>query len=267
MHPTEAINVVEQVLRDLVREVLGDEWRKHPTLDVAELESKREEDRKKRRGVIGTDDLIAFLEFYHLKEIVEKNWELFAPALGKKKYFSVYMDRLEGFRNPAMHSRELLPFEVSLVNGIAGEIRNQVTIFRSAKGPDMQYYPEILQVSDVTHGINVTQSMMTGITLRPGDTVQFRCIATDPQGRDLRWIMYLMTRGGSYVMRDQSVGDEVTLTWNVEPIDVREYAPVSIRVTSEPGEYHRHGDWDQEWLFHYRVDPELDAPRGKQANE
>ena len=40
-----------------------------------------------------------------------------------RKTFDVYMDRLEEFRNPPMHSRTLVPFEVALVEGMTGEIR------------------------------------------------------------------------------------------------------------------------------------------------
>lgn len=66
MQPTEAINLVEVVLRDLIREVIGDSWQSDPSIDVQKLEGKREEERAKRRGVLVSDDLLAFTEFTQL---------------------------------------------------------------------------------------------------------------------------------------------------------------------------------------------------------
>lgn len=260
MQPTEAINLVEKVLRDLIREVMGDEWRNHPSLDIARLEEKRADDQAKRRGVVGTDDLIEFLEFFHLRDIIHKNWPQFEGALGKKKYFTVYMDRLEGFRNPAMHSRDLLPFEVSLVHGIVGEINNLVTIYRSQKGPDMNYYPEVLRIRDETHGFDHKQrnALSSEVILRPGNRVEFRCSARDPQGRELRWFLYTLTPSRSANMRDQAVGDDVTLVWDGEPHDVQALNSAIITVESD-GKYHRLGNHDDRWELPYRVDPELEA--------
>jgi hypothetical protein len=222
------------------------------------LEAARSNELTRRRGAKVSEDLLDFTEFIQLRAIIGYHWEKFKPVLKSQKIFNVYMDRLGAFRNPTMHTRPLLEFETYLVRGIVGEIRNLVTLYRSEQGPDMNYYPEITQVTDTTHGITITQLMQTGIILRPGNTVTFKCVATDPQDRDLEWVMYTTSKGGHHIMRDQANGDEVTLTWNVEDHDVRLNAAVSIRVTSS-GEYHRHGDWDQERLFHYRVDPPVES--------
>lgn len=255
MEPTEAINLVEVVLRDLVREVIGDAWQGESYIDLAVLERKRDEERSKRRGVAVSDDLLAFTEFLQLQRIIEKNWTKFEPALKKKKYFDVYMDRLAGFRNPAMHSRTLLPFEAALVEGIVGEFRNLVAIYRSTQGPDMKYYPEIDQIVD-SFGNRIRPAMDTGVVLRPGDEISFKCVGTDPQGRDLSWVMYTAAPTGGLKETDFVEGQEAVLTWSVSDEDVRERAVVSIRLVSS-GPYHRHGSWDHEYLFSYRVDPPL----------
>ena len=128
MEPTEAINLVEVVLRDLVRLVLGDSWMQSRRVDIADLEVKRTEDRAKRRGTAVNEDLLAYTEFTQLQAIIIDNWPKFEPALGKKKYIDAYFSRLSGFRNPAMHSRPLREFERDLVNGIVGELLSPATL-------------------------------------------------------------------------------------------------------------------------------------------
>lgn len=71
------------------------------------------------------------------------------------------MDRLGGFRHPAKHSRTLVPFEVSLVDGIVGEIRNLIAKYRNTQGLDMKYYPEIDQITD-SFGREINSRTPTG---------------------------------------------------------------------------------------------------------
>ena len=58
------------------------------------------------------------------------------------------MDRPEEFRNAPMRSRTLVPFERALAEGMAGEIRNKVTIYRSALDPADRHFPRIEYVRD-----------------------------------------------------------------------------------------------------------------------
>lgn len=254
MDSGEAINLLEVVLRDLIREVMGEGWLDY--VDVNKLEGKRSAEAAKRRGIIATDDLIAYTEFFELKSIVLGNWALFEPALSKRKYFETYMDRLEGLRNSVMHSRTLLPFEEQLVQGIVGEIRNLVTIYRSTQGPDMKYYPQITEIVD-SHGLRLTPDRETGITLRPGQLVTFRCSASDPHGRELSWKLTVPSRDHHREkVRSRATGDEVTLTWHVEEGDVRERSWIVIYLAST-GPFHRHGFCDDSMEACYTVDPPL----------
>jgi hypothetical protein len=63
MEPSEAINLVERVLRNLVRTVLAEGWKSHKSIDIADLESKPAADLAKRRGSLVADDLLNFIEF------------------------------------------------------------------------------------------------------------------------------------------------------------------------------------------------------------
>ncbi|QOH56242.1 hypothetical protein [Rhodococcus rhodochrous] len=255
MEPTEAINTVEVVLRSLVREVIGDSWQSVSSIDIAKLEEKRAAELAKRRGVAVPDDLLAFTEFYQLRNIVNNRWNEFSDALGKKKYFDVYMDRLEGFRNPAMHSRSLLPFEEALVHGITGELRNLIAIYRSRKEGNMEFYPVIDSIID-SFGHQLTTNQYVEIPLRPGEQVTFRCAGTDPDGRALIWNLNTNPPIDGLSPTDQAIGNEVTLTWTVGDNQVGERTTVLIEMAST-GPHHRHHTFDGGMVIWYRVDPPL----------
>lgn len=250
---TDAINLVEVVLRDLIREVIGLEWQTVIGLDLSRLEAGRKNEMGRRRGAIVSTDLLDYADFVVLQIVVDAKWNAFKPVLKNSKHFKLYMDRLGAFRNTSMHSRELLPFEESLTIGMTGEIRNLVTIWRSEQGPDMKYYPEIISVSD-SLGSRLVNGRASTTALRPGETIEFKCAGTDPHGRNLFWEIRVQSRGNSMVQEDARKGDEVTLTWNVVNNHVRENTDVWVTVTSD-GEYHRHGEFDDRFHLSYRVLP------------
>jgi hypothetical protein len=111
VQPSDAIHLVERVLRDLIRELLGDKWQDHKSIDMARLEEARSTEATRRRGVLLPNDLLEYADFMLLGVIIENHWEDFKPVLGSIKHFKVYIDRLGTFRNPVMHTRSLLPFE------------------------------------------------------------------------------------------------------------------------------------------------------------
>jgi hypothetical protein len=255
MEPTEAINLVEVVLRDLVREVLGDSWTQSRRVEIDRLEEKRREDIAKRRGTAVNEDLLAYTEFIQLQQIILDSWDKFGPALGKKKYIEAYFDRLNAFRNPAMHSRPLREFERDLVNGIVGELRNLVVIYRSTKGPDMEYYPKIEQVTD-SFGNNPAAGSESDrrLRLKVGDVVKFQCRGWDPQDRNLSWELRIGRYGLDGKVTTEAYGAEVTLTLVITERMVQERLLVEIVMMSD-GQYHRNGSYDEFCEFYYAVDP------------
>lgn len=254
MDPTEAINLVEVVLRDLVRLVLGGTWTQSRRVDIETLEAKRREDAAKRRGTIVNDDLLAYTEFTQLQQIILDDWEKFSAALGKKKYIEAYFDRLNGFRNPAMHSRKLLEFERDLVNGIVGELRNLVVLYRSTLGPDRTYYPKIEQVVDSFGGHPGNSLSDPGVRLKVGDVIRFECRGLDPQGRTLTWTVTVLMR--TEVLA-QSEGSEALLEFSITEGMVGESLQVLVMLTSD-GKYHRYGFYDDFCVFKYAVDPPME---------
>lgn len=71
MEPYEAINLIEVVLRRLIRAAIGDDWQNETFIDVAKLNSKRADEANKRRGMYASADLLRYVEFYQLKKIID----------------------------------------------------------------------------------------------------------------------------------------------------------------------------------------------------
>ncbi|WP_280880403.1 hypothetical protein [Streptomyces pseudovenezuelae] len=252
MEPTEAINGIEASLRLLIRSVLGSDWVTRGTLDVATLEARREEERKRRDGAAIESDLLAYTHIYELRKIIVKNWEEFKPALLERKRFDIYMDRIEDFRNVPMHSRDLLPFERDLLSGIAGELRNVVTIYRSQRGPDLNHYPVVDSLVDsFGNEFNESGAHFTNLRLQVGQVVDFHCRGWDAQDRDLNWKLLTRNFRGE---ADSATGDTVNLRWVVDESAVGENTSIEIEMTSS-GKYHRHRSWDFSTRFAYHVDP------------
>jgi Swt1-like HEPN len=265
MEPFEAINVVEKVLRELIEVALrkhhGDDWMRHTGLSEERLtkwEDRRAEEKARRPGGKVDDRLISYSHLFDLKTIIDKRWEAFNECLGNKRTFGVYMERLEDFRNAPMHSRELLPFERSLVEGIAGEIRNRVTIYRSKLEGERQFFPRIERIvdsygsagDDESSRPSLARKVETGLILHPGDQVSYRCAGWDPDGRDLRWTLRVDMEN-----IDTATGNEVTLKWDVQVEHIGELKFVDVRVASDRS-YHRHAGCDDQVTFQYSVLPE-----------
>jgi hypothetical protein len=219
--PSEAIAIIETDLRELAKVVLtsarGGDWLQS-TLDPAEideLQGRLEEERKRRTPAVVPDELIAYTHIYELRKIIEKNWQFFAVALGEKKTFVVFMDKVEDYRNAPSHSRELLPHERSLLEGIAGEIRSRATAYRSSQAPDASYYPVIESIRDGFGNTpdrlstEVATTTEVGVRLRPGQVLRFECRGWDPQGRELIWRIGRVF--ASYAKGDPARGPSVVL--------------------------------------------------------
>jgi hypothetical protein len=253
MEPAEAINVVESVLRQAITQVLGIAW--SASFALEELECRRTEEAKSRNGAVVEEDLLAYMHLYELRKIIVKAWASFKPIFNDQKRFNVYMDRLEDFRNAPMHSRTLLPFERDLLAGIAGELRNSLTLWRSQKAPDMTWYPVVESITDSLGNdlSSATGNVVVPARLQVGDELTFRCVGSDPQNRVLTWTLSQFALGGPEL--DRATGAEATLTWRVTEVHVAETCIVVIRMQSD-GKYHRF-TWGGDFSLSafYTVDP------------
>jgi hypothetical protein len=255
MEPSEAVNVVESVLRQAIREVLGDAWRDVPGVDLPTLEGRRVEEGKRRNGAVVDEDLLAYTHLWDLEKIVLRWWEQFKPIFKDQPRFKVYMGRLGDFRDAPMHSRILLPFERDLLSGIAGEFRNALTLWRSERAPDMNWYPRMESITDsLGNSLALNQAnVVVPARLQVGDVLTFRCIGWDPQDRELTWTLKWQSLVSPEL--DRQTGGEATLTWRVQDQHVAESSIVVIQMMSS-GVYHRHSTGvDASVTAFYAVEP------------
>lgn len=266
--PTEAVNTCENALRELMANAFqakwGDGW-----LDKISTDKQRaswaekadlQEKRKARRGVVAVPPAgLAYSYLYELLAFADKNWEPLAEALGKKNEIMPVLDRFEQLRDLAAHGHSLRVFEQEFLSGVAGLIRNKVTIYMSSRDPADNYYPRIEVVSDefgnearVTVAMEVGGVSNTMLDLKVGQEITFTCTGTDPQDRRLTW--RLLVAGHTVVEAHAASGEVVELTWTVEGRHVREHQNVNIQLTSS-GEYHRYGYHDHSVAFTYNVRP------------
>lgn len=269
--PSAALAAAERALRSLLAVVLVDHYGAEGWLgqvasaeriakwtELAETETRT----RGARGVAVTStDPLDYAQLYELVDLAKRHWSLVAPALGNKAVTGALLDRLDDLRNTVAHNREVLPFEEDLLAGIAGEIRNRVTIYMSSKDPSGDYYPRVESITDglgnILDGQKTLSSenphVLTEQTLRVGDVVTFDCRASDPQGRTITWRLTVypgLTTGGPSVE-----GENARLEWLVTGDSVGESISVQIRMTSS-GPYHRWAPGhDGFGAFVYRVIP------------
>jgi hypothetical protein len=258
MGPAESINLVEVALRDLIEYVLAgkfgpDEWINEcgTPEKVERWRERRTEEGKRRDSIVAEDRLLYFSDFSDLAPIIKKHWELFKPCFGDRKTFDVYMDRLEESRNPPMHARSLVPFERALVEGMTGEIRNKVTIYRSEATAVDQHFPRIEFARDsFGHAGRSGGLAHTSLILHPDDEVVYECAGCDPMGHTLKWTMTVLPGGES----QQSEGPEVRFEWIVTEDNISALTFVSLKLISDRS-WHRHAGCDDEVNFGYAVLP------------
>jgi hypothetical protein len=264
VEPADWIAAVEQGLRSLVESVLsaalGSDWIQVSGLTEPRLEQlaqRRDEETKRRQGGTVDSNLLRYSNFFDLKTIIDKHWVKFKPILGDKQSFTTYFDRIVDFRNAPAHSRELLPFERDLLAGMAGEIRNRITIYRSAMGPDKEFYPKIESIRDPFGQESLPGRFEIGvrdpISLTVGQELEFLCRGWDPNGREIRWTLENGSIGGIPITEGR--GTQVSL----KMIVTEEYVGDRFRVVITlwgSGRFHRHsGSFDDSTAFLYRVLP------------
>lgn len=199
MEPTAAVVAMERALRQLMAyefsNEYGQEWLERVASEDqrAKWAERHDEEVRRRPAVLlGSEVGLEYSELYQLIEIAREYWKPLSKALGKQNSMMPLLDHFERLRNTASHSRELIVFERELMSGIAGEIRNKVTLHMTTEDPAGEFYPRIESVID-SFGTaiepwevgEVAGSAQSHTILHPGDTVTIRGTATDPQDRRL----------------------------------------------------------------------------------
>lgn len=267
MEPTLALRSIETALRLAVQAVLGDAWSKASGApDTEALEARRVEDGKRRDGVIASDSLLNFTETSHLTSLIEANWEKFKPIFDDKARTIAYFEVVNDVRNSIAHSRDLVPFERDLISGIAGQLRNQVSLFRSTRDGSLKYYPRIESLRDGfgSEAADPNKAATLSIEIprvEVGQTIDFSGSAFMARGKPVSW--WLQRNMAMYGREPIKVseGDDVAFSYTIQEADVGEHFELYVYIRTD-SKYHRvTGDTprvepcDDLRMFIYAVNP------------
>lgn len=246
----QALSQLENTLRDLAQRLLSrddadDAWLAACGVTANQLREwrrRRDSERIRRPGGQMEPCLLYYADLRPLFDLMLNNWDAgFNECFPDQAAFRVYADRLCAFRNPDAHSRSLMPFERHLAIGMAGQIRQEVTLFLSRGGRlERERWPRIEEVVD-NYGLRATGMSGGGrraesvVVLRPGATVTFSCRAWDPDGLEPDGILEVIGVGELATKR----GLSVEIEWAVDATHVGERVNVVFWLRS-PRAHHRH---------------------------
>ncbi|MDR5907596.1 Swt1 family HEPN domain-containing protein [Franzmannia qiaohouensis] len=260
MDISQALKDTENVLRDFISFVMkakyGQDWFGNAGISEDKIQrwkQRKEEDQK--RLAAADERLLYYADFYDIKKLISDNWGTvpeFSAALGKKKEVLFWLERLEGFRNPEAHRRDLLPHQKHLVLGIEGEIRMKLIRYRNKQESREDYYPRIEFARDSLGNGYIPEYVgcvfNTNTKLRPGDKLDFSVTATDPSGETL---LFALKKRSSKPPEWQK---ENNFSIEIEASDIGRRFIVQIIVKSQR-DYHQYGDYDDDARFEYEVLP------------
>ena len=271
--PLEAFETIERALRQLYSHAyfahFGADWltRIANESTIAGWAERQgvEAARRGKRGVrVVSTNPLDYAHFYDLKSIASQHWEPLKPALGAKNEALAFLARFDQLRDTVAHNRTLLPFEVELLSGIAGEIQNRVTIYMSEQFHDEQYWPRIIAVTDsFGNSLDGAQTLetsnpwvTTNLSLRVGDVVTFACRATDPEGRDPIWQFTPFPSDPHDLRIPEKTGDSVSFSWTVQPGNIGASSGVQITMRADSAHHRWPEGRDAFAGFFYRVLPQ-----------
>lgn len=110
------LHCFENELRDFIREALlekeGSNWQEILPVRIRELSESRRDAALKDSWLEGEkSDLLGFVDFGHLAQIIVAKWDHFSSVIPSQHWLKQRMDEIEKSRNFIAHNRMLLPTE------------------------------------------------------------------------------------------------------------------------------------------------------------
>jgi hypothetical protein len=186
------INEYENLLRTIILEFLGDNPSEYKISDerINKWKEKKDIEVKKSKGICLENRLIYYSDFYDLKTIINKNWELFSLVFLNKKRFEVFFEELENYRNSAMHGRSLTKSQNLILEGILLDQKNLKTIYHNKNKMKEDYFIQITKVSDNIGNIWSETGKSNKPILRVDDEYELLVEATDPLDREIIYELF-----------------------------------------------------------------------------
>jgi hypothetical protein len=259
----------ETAFREIVRSAIGPAWIddfKPDEIDDSKpdkseaLREKHAAEEKRRDGVSVSQDLLDYTEAYHLESLILKHWDKTGPILKDKKRTEVYLNLMLDVRNTIAHARPVVPFERHMLAGIAGQVQNLISRYRSESETADAYYASINYVRD-SFGDEGTRGgggeLQPRKRLKVGQVVTFECSATDPYDRDIAWDFTLFGPSRAVPLGNAD-GATTTFEWAVDSQHYGEGCRLTIAMGNN-SPYKRNVGNDDTVSFYYDVSPPVPA--------
>lgn len=190
------INEYENLLRTIILEILGENPSEYKISDdrMSNWNEKKDIEVKKNKGICLENRLIYYSDFYDLKTIINKNWELFLPVFLNKKRFEVFFEELENYRNSVMHGRSLTKSQNLILEGILLDQKNLKTIYHNKNKMKEDYFIQITKVSDNIGNIWSKTGNSNKPLLRVDDEYELLVEATDPLDREIIYELHFFNK-------------------------------------------------------------------------
>lgn len=250
MDPAKALSRIENSLRIAIRERLP-KWQSLLDSEAAEkLNNKATEEAKRRDGTVASADLLDYTETYQLTGLILKQWDQgsFKDVFDDLARTKVFLGVVEDYRNAVAHGRDLLAYEADLLSGVAGQLRNQVALYRSSATTRARYYPLIERAEDSfgrpgadPKSTNTIPNQAMRFDVGDVYTVKASAISA---GRDfeIRWTLdvkpYADPALGAVGGEVYASGDDVEISYTFTEANVREYMYVRL-LLSTTSKHHR----------------------------
>jgi hypothetical protein len=105
-------NQIRAFIRDTLEEKEGTSWMNEIPTKIKQFAEARQETAFKDSWLEGEKtDLLGFLEFGHLAQLIVNKWEHFQDIIPSQHWLKQRMDEIEKSRNFIAHNRMLLPSE------------------------------------------------------------------------------------------------------------------------------------------------------------
>jgi len=261
MDISQTLKDTENALRDFIFGVLsnsiGDNWLDKCGVTVERIKKwKERKNAEEKRQKFGTIDerLIYYADFYDIKKILKKHWNIFSETFRDWKTIEVYLSELEKLRDPRAHRRELLLHQKQLAYGNAGELRTIIVRYRSKLETSEDFFPRIESARDNLGNV-WTPSLMgftvyTKLVLRPSDTLEFIITASDPLGDNLQY--GISENIGPNLIKWEKNN---TLTYSIQEKNIGRIFSLYLSIIS-PRKYHAVGNYCDDFVqFTYTVLP------------
>ncbi|MGE4022948.1 hypothetical protein [Mycolicibacterium sp.] len=249
----------ETAFREIVRSAIGDSWVDELAPEkVDTLREKRDAEDKRRDGVIVSQDLLDYTEAYQLESLILKHWDKTGPILKDKRRAEAYLNLMLDVRNTVAHARPVVPYERQLLAGIAGQVQNLISLYRSGSETADAYYASINYVRD-SFGV---EGRRGGIgnnderkRLKIGQVIELEFSATDPHDREIEWAFSIYDKGRSKSSDlGTAIGTSGVFIWTVGEEEVGERIDVWASIANE-SPYQRNGAYDDRVCLGYSVSP------------